>query len=263
MNRPPPDRTSMRSHTAAAFFAALLAFGPAAPIAAAEIDPEADRILKEMSDHLSALGSFAIEADVVTEAVLRDGRKIQLLASGEGVMDRDRGFRFARKGSDAAIEVVYDGAVLTLFDPGIGWVALPVEGGPDAAFDEARAALGTEVFGGVDLLYANPYEGLNYEVESAAYLGETWVGEVRAHHLSYRAAEIDWQLWVSAEAPPLPLKYVITSKWMTAAPQFSVRVRRWQSAPEIAEDAFAFAPPEGAAEVDPDSFIDRRAAETE
>jgi hypothetical protein len=88
------------------------------------------------------------------------------------------------------------------------------------------------------------------EVESGRYIGVVVVNGVECHHLAYRAKEIDWQIWVQTGDKPLPLKYVITSKWMTAAPQFTLRLRDWNIEPKFAADIFTFTPPDGARKLD-------------
>jgi hypothetical protein len=148
--------------------------------------------------------------------------------------------------------IVFDGSRVAIANQAFGkHLFIPVEGSIDAAIDEVRSVLGTEVTGGADLIYANAYEGLMYEVESGTYMGEVTVGGVNAHHLLYRAKDIDWQLWVRSEGDPIPVKYVITSKWITAAPAFAVQF--WNFTPNVATDAasFGFTPPEGSVEVDP------------
>jgi len=37
------------------------------------------------------------------------------------------------------------------------------------------------------------------------------------------------QLWVKAGDEPLPMKYVITAKWQTGAPQYEIRLRDWDT----------------------------------
>lgn len=236
--------------------AALVAIACVTPPAhAAAIDPNADRILRAMSDYLAELPRFAVITDASTEVVLKTGQKIQLTASGSGVFDRERGFRFRRQGPYADLELTFDGTHLTLYAAGPNaYRTAQVEGGNDAALDEVRHAFGIEAAGGVDLLYSNPYEGLLYEVEQGDYYGETIIGGVRAHHLAFRAAEIDWQLWVRAEGAPLPLRYVITSKWMTGAPAFAVDVREWNTGVTVAEADFTFTAPEGARTLDMPAF---------
>jgi hypothetical protein len=221
----------------------------APPVRAAEIDPDADAILRQMSDHLAGLKAFSVTTDVSTELILRNGQKIQLTASGAALFDRERGFSFMRKGRISDLELTFDGRRMTLYLGELNeYRTIEVEGGNDAALDEVRAAFGIEASGGIDLLYSNPYEGLLYGVESGAYYGESWIGGVKAHHLAYRAADIDWQLWVSAEGEPLPVKYVITSKWMTGAPQFSVQLHDWNSSVSVSEADVTFVPPDGARE---------------
>ena len=223
----------------------------APPVRAAEIDPDADAILRQMSDHLAGLKAFSVTTVVSTELILRNGQKIQLTASGVALFDRERGFSFKRKGRISDLELTFDGRRMTLYLSELNeYRTIEVEGGNDAALDEVRAAFGIEASGGIDLFYSNPYEGLLYSVESGAYYGETWVGGVKAHHLAYRAADIDWQLWVSAEGEPLPVKYVITSKWMTGAPQFSVQLHDWNSTVSVSEADVTFVPPDGARELE-------------
>ena len=203
-----------------------------------------------MSDHLAGLKAFSATIDVSTELILRTGQKIQLVASATALVDRERGFRYKRKGRLGDFELTFDGRRMTLYSSELnGYKSVEIEGGNDAAFDELRAAFGTAGVGGVDLLYSNPYEGLQYGVESGAYYGETWVGGVKAHHLAYRAADFDFQLWVRAEGEPLPIKYVITSKWMTGAPQFSVQLRDWKSSVAVSAADVVFVPPDGAREL--------------
>ena len=42
------------------------------------------------------------------------------------------------------------------------------------------------------------------------------------------------------------MKYVITSKWHTAAPQYEIRFRDWNTNPQINDEQFTFSAPEGA-----------------
>lgn len=219
---------------------------------AEEIDARADEILRSMSDYMGSLGSFSVTADASTDILTRDGAKVQMTATGELTLDREQGFRVVRRGPAGESTIVFDGSRVAIANGALGkHVFIPAEGGIDAAIDEVRSVLGTEVTGGADLLYASPYEGLMYDVERGSYMGEVTVGGVKAHHLLYRAADIDWQLWVRSEGDPIPVKYVITSKWLTGAPAFSVQL--WDFKPGVATDAatFGFTVPEGSVEVDP------------
>src|ERR1700732_2980876 len=45
---------------------------------------------------------------------------------------------------------------------------------------------------------------------------------------------------------PLPLRYVITTKSISGAPQYTFELRNWKNSPQIDAARFVFAPPQGA-----------------
>ena len=59
--------------------------------------------------------------------------------------------------------------------------------------------------------------------------------------------DTDWQIWIEAGARPIPRKYVITSKGVAAAPQYTLRIKEWKT--DVAPDAFAFKPAQGSKKV--------------
>jgi hypothetical protein len=73
---------------------------------------------------------------------------------------------------------------------------------------------------------------------------------VEVHHLAFRGKEVDWQLWVTDGEKPLPLKYVITSKWVAASPEYSIEFKNWNTAPSLEDSAFVFTPPKDAKRLD-------------
>lgn len=101
-----------------------------------------------------------------------------------------------------------------------------------------------------DLIDTRAYEKLMESVTSGEYLGMAVGGGNRCHHLACRAGDVDWQqLWVREGSQPLPCNYVITSRDVTGAPQFTVHVVDWNSAPQIAANAFEFVAPAGAKKI--------------
>lgn len=232
----------------AARVALLIAFG--LPASAAEIDPRADEILRAMSNYMAGQTRFSLVADTSLEFLMTDGRKIQMTATSSMLVDRERGVNIARKGAVGDLRLVYDGKTVFLAnDQEAIHLSFPVSGGIDAVLDELRSVLGSEAVGGADLLYANPYEGLMIDAQSGEYLGQAWVGGVLTDHLSYRTADIDWQLWVEADDTPAPVKYVITSKWMTGAPQFSVQLSDFVAPADSVPADFLFVPLPGSREI--------------
>ena len=53
------------------------------------------------------------------------------------------------------------------------------------------------------------------------------VDGVECDHLAFRNLETDWQIWIERGERPLPRKYVITSKTVATAPQYTLRLRDW------------------------------------
>ena len=123
------------------------------------------------------------------------------------------------------------------------------EGGLDGALDEFRMDTGLDI-SGADLLYSNAYDGLMTDVESGQVMGTGYIQGKEAYHLAFRAKDVDWQIWIETGDKPVPLKYVITSKWITAAPQFSIVLSDWEVGQKIDPAIFVFTPPEGAVKLD-------------
>ena len=67
---------------------------------------------------------------------------------------------------------------------------------------------------------------------------------VECDHLAFRNVETDWQIWVESGARPIPRKYVITSKGVGEAPQYTLRIKEWKT--DLPADAFAFKPEQSA-----------------
>lgn len=84
----------------------------------------------------------------------------------------------------------------------------------------------------------------------AQHIGQGVVDGVECEHLAFRGPETDWQIWIQSGAQPLPRKYVITSKLVTGAPQYTIRLKDWKTDAVADADTFAFKPPAGVTKVD-------------
>lgn len=218
--------------------------GPTAR-AAEGVDAEAEKILRAMSSYLGGLQSFTVKGDVDDEIITLEGQKLQLSSSASLAVERPNHFHAHRQMPLADIEAIFDGQTLTLHGKGRKvYVQFEVPGTIDEAVTYLRAETGLDAPAG-DLFYADPLPGLMTDVTSGAYLGTAYVNGIECHHLAFRAPKVDWQIWVQTGDRPLPMKYVIASKWITGSPSYSVRFRDWDTAPAIEASRFTFAPPEG------------------
>ena len=220
---------------------------PAGPaIAADELNPYADEILRSMSTFLAGTKAFSVSADISNEVVTVEGQKLQMNGHADVLVERPSRFYVTRQGRFADAALFYDGAKLTLHGKTLNaYVQKDVAGTIDDAIRAVERGTGLSL-PGADLLLSDPYAALASGATSSGYYGKAYVGGVECHHLAFRTPEIDWQIWVKAVDEPLPMKYVITTKWLTGAPQYSVQLSDWNLAPAVGADAFAFSPPAGA-----------------
>lgn len=223
-----------------------LAMGANAPVQAQALDPNAAEVLQFMADYLAETETFSVNADVDFEVVARTGQKLQLSSYATVLIDRPHGLYLHRRGPLADVEIFFNGRQLTLFGRRMNVFAQQALAG---TVDDAILAVEAETgipFPGADLLFTDPYAVLSEGVESSTYLGTAYIDGVEVHHLAFREADVDWQLWVQTGDRPLPMKYVITTKWLTGAPQYAIRLRDWNTNPSVNPARFTFTAPAGA-----------------
>jgi hypothetical protein len=229
-----------------------LCFGLSAgtAVAAEDINPHADEILHAMSNFLAGTKAFSVSADTSNEILTLEGQKLQFNSRSNLIVERPSGLLATRQGRFADVALFYDGATLTLQGKTLNaYIQKDVAGTIDDAINAIERETSLSI-PGADLLLSDPYSALTAGVTSSGYYGKAYVGGVECHHLAFRTPTVDWQLWVKAGDEPLPMKYVITTKWMTGAPQYSVELSDWNTKPMIVPGRFRFAVPTGAVKLD-------------
>ncbi len=136
------------------------------------------------------------------------------------------------------MEIVFDGKLLTVNNKdGKDYAQIEVTGTTEELIDTLREEHGV-VAPGADLLLTNVFNVMMADVIEAAVIGKGVVDGVECDHLAFRNTETDWQVWIESGAKPIPRKYVITSKGIGEAPQYTLRIKDWKT--DVADDAFAF-----------------------
>jgi hypothetical protein len=224
-------------------------------VSAAKLDPQADALLKKMSDYMGGLKSVSADAFISDEQIMGDGFKLSALRSASVMIKRPNKLHLIRKGMVRDQEIFLDGSRLVVHGKRLGVVLeVPVSGDLDAALDTATETLGAEL-PARDLFSADAYTPLIEPVEESAYLGAVEIGGVTCRQLAFRSDEVDWQIWVEEGDRPLPCRYTITSKWTYAAPQFSVTFSNWQVNPDLSDSDFKFTAPAGTKSVTVEEFL--------
>lgn len=240
----PSSRRGARTMACAVLLGTALSSGQA--FSTEGIDAEADKILKSMSAYLGGLKSVSFAADIDFEILTNESQKLQFSSYSTAVLQRPSKLHIERKGMFADAVFIYDGQTLSLHGKQENLYAqLEAPGTIDDAILAYEAQTGLPA-PGADLLFADPYAVLSRGVKRGIHVGTTFIDGIACHHLAFREDEVDWQLWVQAGDTPLPMKYVITSKWQTGAPQYEIRYRDWNTSPKISADAFVFTAPVGA-----------------
>jgi hypothetical protein len=221
--------------------AALVAGFALSASATARADDPA-KILKAMSDYVGSQKSISATFDSDIEVITPDLQKIQFTSSGQLQLSRPDKIRVRRTGGYTDVEMIYDGKTLTLSGNHTkAYVQQDMTGSTDQMIDQVQAKLGTAM-PGTDLLLTNSYDVLTADVIDGRHIGQGVVDGVECEHLAFRNADTDWQIWVETGARPIPRKYVITSKAVAGAPQYTLRIKDWKTDAATGDDAFAFKP---------------------
>jgi hypothetical protein len=234
--------------TAAAGWTALGREG-ASPAGSKKIDPQADQMLRRMTDYLASLPSFKVRSSATDEVVTTAGQKIQIESESDVSVARPNRLRSEQVGAKNGLAFWYDGRTMTLECKSNGtYATLPAPPTIDETIDKARKQFQIEA-PGADLLYSRPYDILTEQVTGGKFMGRETVDGQPANHLAFRGEEVDWQIWIADSAQPLPVRFEITSKTVKGSPEFSVRLTNWQPQARIPASTFEFQPPAGTTKV--------------
>lgn len=214
-----------------------------------DIEPKADKILKQMSHYLAGLKEFEITASSTIETVLDSGQKIMLEHANKVSIKRPNKFFASRMGDVAQQSLYYDGKLLTLNTQQLGFYAsidAPATLSDTLDYALTKFNLTTP---GVDLLHSDSYTRLSNDLLSGFYVNKSTINGIECHHLAFRNSEVDWQIWIQTGDKPLPIKYVITSRWVTTSPNYEV-IMNWNIKPDFKDSLFDFIPPKDAEKID-------------
>jgi len=214
------------------------------------IVPQADHILRSMSDYLQTAEEFSFRADIVYDSVSDAGHKLQYGGVAHISARRPDRLRVVYDGDERPRQVTIAGETFTMLDRDANvyfQAAVPPELG--AAVDRVFETYGYSV-PIADLLYPDPYDTLTGGVEAGFLVGRHVVAGTPCHHLAFSQGAIDWQIWIEAGPAPLPRKLVITYKDEPGSPQYNATFSEWDLEPGLSKDDFEFQPPLGSGEIE-------------
>jgi len=234
---------------ALAFAAGILGGAGRPAVAAAPkkgVDPEADKLLRQMADYLSGLQNFTVQNFAVDEMALKTGEKIQATSDSDIAVQRPNHIRNTQRGAGGGLGLWYDGKKMTVAcKENNSYESVDAPADIDGAIDKLRKHFKVDA-PGADLLYSNPYDILMEQVKGGRVIGPETIQGVAATHLAFQGEVVDFQIWIQDGKAPLPLRFVITTKNVKANPQFSVQLSNWNTHPIFTGQEFAFQAPTGA-----------------
>lgn len=231
------------------WIAAILVSATLCSTPASAQDDGAGKILKAMSDYLAGQKSISMTFDSDIEVMTENFQKIQFTSSGQVQLSRPNMVRAARAGGYTDVELSFDGKTVTVLGKHINaYAQTDAPGSVDGLIHRLRDELSIAM-PGADLLLSDVFGTLTAETVEGKHIGQGVIDGVECEHLAFRNDETDWQIWVEIGPRPIPRKYVITSKGVTGAPQYTVRIKDLKT-DALAADAFAFMPPAGAKKVE-------------
>lgn len=246
-------KTSRRFRTSGSILSTLLVVAltmSSGHAAEPALNSQADALLRKMSVFMAGLKAFTVEVHNTSEVVDTDGQKLNFGAHGEVSVMRPNMLKARRIDADGDTYLYYNGTSLTVFPQYANVYAVAeLPGDFDEAMDFLRDSIQIDL-PGADLLYTDIYAGMTWNLTSSSYQGLESIAGKRAHHLAFRTPEVDFQIWIQDGDQPLPLRYLITSKWVTAAPEFGVSMSNWNLKPRLNAKMFDFKVPAGAQKVE-------------
>ncbi len=213
------------------------------------IDSEALEILKKMNDYLLSQQAVSFRAIENEDEVLDNGQKIMSSREIHFEMLRPNKFHVKRQDAEGELEMFYDGTSFTLFRKNVNFfttVAAPPT--TNEAFTELENKRDIQIVAR-DLLRDDSHAFLLASTRSGFVVGDDLVDGILCTQLAFRSADTDMQIWITKGAQALPRKYVITSRWITGAPQYEVSFSDWKVQDTIDSKTFMFRVPQDAHEI--------------
>ena len=222
---------------------------PAPAPAANAVDPKAVQALKDMGTHLQTLKRFRVSTALTGERVLTDGQKLQHSARATLEVVRPGKLHAVMRNARSERELIYDGKTVTLYTPAQKQYSTVALAGTIAdLIEKLEENYGVEIPLADFFRWGTPAASFD-KIESAMNAGQDLVGKDVCDHYAFRQGKIDFQIWISAGAKPLPRKFTITNRDDEARPQ-SVSVIDWNLNPTFEDTVFKFTPPKGATKVE-------------
>lgn len=228
---------------------------PPAPAASSSVAPDALAALERMGAALRSKNLFTMKADVTKEDVLGSGEKLQFAGTLDISARRPDRFRISAVSDTRDRQIYYDGKSVTVYSPKIGvYGSFAAPATIAQTLRTARDRYDIEM-PLADLFTWGTNNSAAAQLTSGFLVSPEHIDGRACNHYAFRQPDVDWQIWIAADASALPCKLVITNTDDDSRPQYTA-VLHWNFPATIADGVFAFAPPASANKI---VIVDRAA----
>lgn len=238
-------------YAAALNVACILTCSPGGNILAQDAaDAEATELLGEMGAAIAALDEFIINGEAYADDRLDAGQIIEHSMDVTMRLNRSaESLRITQRDSEAIKEIYFGNGTITVYNDSNNFYAQEeLSGGIETAATFAVNELGFDV-PMLDFIFNDVASHLLEDAEKVDYFGLSLFRGKTYHHIGVREPEVDLQVWIAAEGPPLPGKLAISAKWEGGSPR-SVFFFDWDTQPDLGKQTFDFTPPAGSTRIE-------------
>lgn len=212
-------------------------------------ESDAVALLERMSQHIAKLDTFVVSGDSYADARLSEGLMIEHSSEVTMRIMKPGAMRMTMRNSEETKELLFHDGLLTLYTGKHNFFAqAEVPKNIAAAADFAINEFGINA-PLLDFVSNDMAEELKESADEIQHLGTSLIRGVVHDHISIRTSDVDIQLWIASDGPPLPGKMSITSKWEGGSPRF-VTFFTWDTNPSFAVEALNWVPPAGATQIE-------------
>ncbi len=225
---------------AAAF---VVLFGPEG--FAAERHPAAIDALKNMSAYLRTIQRFEITTQSSTDSVTDSGQTLTFGHESKLDIALPNKMRIEVVREGQRRQLVYDGKDFAIYRTAQRYYAQehapPTVDGLVGVLAQ-RYNIETPL---ADLFNWGLDKGALDAITGALVVGQETIAGTRCTHYAFHQQDVDWQIWISADGPPLPRQLILTGLKDSARPRHFVRLQ-WNLKPAFSPATFVIAPPANA-----------------
>jgi hypothetical protein len=225
------------------------------------IDPQAVAALERMGAFLRTLKTMRVDAETTTDDVLDSGQKVKYSGMAQLKARRPDRLRIDVASDRKNEQIYYDGHSFTIFQPRTSYYAT-FDAPPtlDQLVTVAEQKYGLDL-PLADLFYWGTERSGIRDIRSATRIGVSNVKGSECDHWAFHEADVDWELFIQRDGPPLPRKVVVTTITERTQPQYTA-VLTWDLSPKLDEHMFSFTPPAGAKRIEFETAAEARRAST-